>query len=161
MIYFNGRVIINQNILHFLRDLITHNIHHNERDNLFFDNIISIVRDQLRFANEFYFYLKRKEKKEKNQKRKILFSFLSKIVNRRINTTAYENIAENILNNFSIIAKQENIYLDKENKLYALIKDAYAKLYKLIEEKDENLVKLSKDEAYFIDIFNFFFFEGG
>jgi len=148
VLYFNGKVITNHNIFHFLRDL---NIFHFEKDeiqkdplldhsaiiqrkNVLFDNIIQVLRDQLRFSNEFYSYLKYKEKVEKNQNRKIFFSFFSNFFKIKIDASAYEQISETVLNNFPIISNRENLNLSIEKKLSLLIKDAYIKLNKIIKD---------------------------
>jgi hypothetical protein len=179
VLYFNGKVITNQNIFHFLRDfMINHNkdhghvdrheISHHEnslaiqRKNLLFDNLIGVLRDQLRFANEFYFYLKMKEKLEKNQNRKIFFSFFSSLFKVKIDSSAYEQISETVLNNFPQISKREYSNLITEEKLSYLIKEAYGKLNKIIKDKESHLGLnqqefLTTEEEKFFD-FVFFSF---
>jgi hypothetical protein len=135
VLYFNGKIIPNSKIFHFLKDLVVINGGDNWNfNNTLFENLILILRDQLRFANELYYYNKLKEKYTKD-KQKNLFSF-KKLLHMN---KSYEEMSNSILNTFTVISSPKYMHLNSEAKVTEVIKDAFLKLNLLIKSGRNNL----------------------
>ena len=152
VLYYNGRIITNKQLFHFLNDLVERN----EENNIDIDlsnkkllgEIIHVLKDQLLFADEYYYYLYNVEKlhKEKFKSGLGIYKYLSYVNN------GEETITVEILNNFTIESIRLNAdytiipyqYLDPQNKAIELIKDAFSKIQVLTEKltDKDNYIKL-------------------
>jgi hypothetical protein len=143
IIYFDGRIVKNKNILFFLKDYFIKNS--DKHFDTFFENLVTILSEQLRFSNENYYYWKLKEKIEKD-KHKNAFNFFKYIVtNKNIKNIHYETLTNDMINNkLSNNVKEINF---NENKSADNIVDAFRKIELLkskifFQEEKNILIKL-------------------
>lgn len=158
VVYFNGKIIVNKKIVHFLKDIIllqkinfntnSNNATTNTCMNLLsefdnhIENLIYVLKDQLSFSNEYYYYLKLKEKYQKLKTKKMLSSLKTFLFTKN----DYENVNNNIINSFSCVNNLNQMYMNVDNKIDYLIKDSFHKLHSLInrEFSDKNLNLFTK-----------------
>lgn len=106
VIYYNGKVIMNNHFVSFVKYLVF-------GDNLdadfekYIEYIIFTMKESLSNANEFYIYLKSKEKIEKSTKNKKLFSSIKSYFYRKNN---YELLNNNLIHSYYQISNLKNIY---------------------------------------------------
>jgi hypothetical protein len=152
VIYYNGKIIIQKNIFNFIKDFVFHNQYNTNISNSNsssltqfkeFENYINLLlftlKEGLSQANDYYYYLKMKEKIEKSKNKKLFSSIRTYLFSRR----EYENINNYYLNTFPQIGDLNNIYLPIESKLYEVIKDSFSRIHFLMgkefADRNQNL----------------------
>lgn len=132
-LYFNGKFINNKNIFHFIKDLIINQIviKNKESFNRFYDNLVYTLRNELRIANEFYYYLKIKEKLTSSSLKTISAVFKKNFhVNKQ-----YELLINDICGNVSYSKNPYFSFLGIEEKIVEIIKNSNNKI-NIFKEKD-------------------------
>jgi hypothetical protein len=134
VIYFNGKVILHKNIFSFVKDYLFNGNNTNESFKDFenhFNLLMFTLKEGLSQANEYYYYLKMKEKIEKSKNKKLFTSIRSYFFSKR----EYESVNNYLLNAFPQIANLNNIYLPVESKIYEIIKDSFSKINLLMSKE--------------------------
>jgi hypothetical protein len=119
VLYCEGCIIPSGNIASYCKDLIGLDINKKDDPDSFDDKLeylLFILKDQLRFASEYLYFLKKKEKKQSELKK----YFESNL--------EYERIANKQLNSFGVFSKLKYMYIPLEEKLIEIIKDVYRKI---------------------------------
>ena len=123
VVYYNGRIITHKNLIMFIKSLIFGTVINTEYDGII-ENALFILKEGLSQANEYYYYLKLKEKIEKSKNKKMFSSIKSYLYQR----SDYESINNYLINTFPGVSNLSNVYLPLESKLYDLIKDSFTKI---------------------------------
>jgi hypothetical protein len=145
VLYFNGKFISNRNIVLFMKELVIQQNQEGENFRIFLEDLLSILRDELRNSNEFYYFLKSVEKIENP---KSFFSLIKgKFISYFSDLPPFHKMMKNSLIHSQYIHNNSFQFMTDESKVCEIIKNSFQKIFKM-----KNKSFLDKEENWFIHI---------